>query len=154
VYNPTSPVTGGPQTGLTSPTYTLTADVAPDATGKQSAVTSLGGTQTGVRTHGASDPFTLTGFRPKSFKTPGVPDPATGVIYKVGKNSWTFLTRKGTIPAANQSPSTMQLRTQIDVPSGADAYDSSNVRAACSAHFGLLWQQSSGIGDSLVTGIL
>lgn len=58
-YSPSSPVTGGTQTGLTSPTYTLTADIAPSALGKQHAVTALGGTQTGVRTSSAADPFTV-----------------------------------------------------------------------------------------------
>jgi len=36
-----SPVTGAAQTGLTSPTYTVTADTPPDANAKQYAVTAL-----------------------------------------------------------------------------------------------------------------
>lgn len=44
-----SPVTGGAQTGFTSPTYTLTADTPPAGSGgKQYAATALGGTQAGV----------------------------------------------------------------------------------------------------------
>lgn len=31
-WNPASPVTGATVTGLTAPTYTLTADTAPEAT--------------------------------------------------------------------------------------------------------------------------
>lgn len=150
----TSPVTGGAQTGLTAPTYTVVDDVAPDATGKQKAVTALGGTQTNVRVHSASDPFTVTSFRPKSFKAVGTPDPNTGVIYKIGKNIWTIVTRKGVIPATNQPSQVMLVRTTIEVPAGSDSADAVNVRAALSLHIGALSQQSAGIGDSAVSGIL
>lgn len=154
MFSPDASITGQAQDGLTSPTYGLTADVAPDATGKQYAVTTLGGTQTGVRTHSASDPFTGTMFRPKSFKAVGVPDPATGVISKVGKNSWKIIVRKGVTPAANQPAQTMVIDCRFDVPAGSDTYDAINVRAALSFFFGLLVEESDDIGDSLVTGIL
>lgn len=153
-FSPASPVTGGPQTGLTTPTYTLTSDVAPDATGRQYAVTALGGTQTGVTTHSASSPFTLTMFRPKSFKALGQPDPGTGVIYRVGKNQWKIIVRKGVTPAADQSAQLMLCTLNIEVPAGADTYDSANVRAALSLLFGAAWADSSDIGDSVITGIL
>lgn len=153
-FSPASPLTGGAQTGLTSPTYTLTSDVAPDATGRQYAVTALGGTQAGVTAHSASSPFTLTMFRPKSFKALGQPDPSTGVIYRVGKNSWKVIVRKGVTPAANQPAQVMQCTLTIDVPAGADTYDSANVRAALSCAFGALWGDSADIGDSIVSGIL
>lgn len=152
-FAPTSPVTGGAQTGLTSPTYTLSDDVAPDATGKQKAVSALGGTQTNVRLHSASDPFSETFFRPKSFRALGVPDPATGVIRQIGKNTWKLIVRKGVLPAANQPAQVMQVTVQMDIPAGADVYDTPNIRAAISLTVGLLNQQSAGLGDSLVTGI-
>lgn len=154
MFSPDASTTGAAQDGLTSPTYTLTVDVAPDATGKQYAVTALGGTQTGVRTHSPSDPFTGTMFRPKSFKPLGVPDPNTGVIGRVGKNSWKIIVRKGVLPAANQPSQTMVINCSIDVPSGSDAYDAINIRAALSFFIGLLTEESDDIGDSLVTGIL
>lgn len=153
-FAPSSPVTGGPQTGFTSPTYTLTSDTAPDATGRQYAVTAIGGTQTGVNAHSASDPFTLTMFRPKSFKAVGVPDPSTGVIYRVGKNTWKIIVRKGVTPAANQGASIMQCSLEISVPAGSDTYDDANVRAALSLLFGVAWESSADIGDSLVSGVL
>jgi len=153
-FSPASPVTGGPQTGFTSPTYTLTSDTAPDATGRQYAVTTIGGTQSGVTAHSASSPFTATLFRPKSFKTLGVPDPATGIYYRVGKNSWKFIVRKGVTPAADQPPALLQITVHVDVPAGADTYDSTNVQAALSLTAGILWESSSDIGDSLVSGIL
>lgn len=154
MFSPSSPVTGATQTGLTSPTYTLTTDVAPSALGKQYAVTALGGTQTNVRTSSAADPFTHTGFRPQVLKTVGVANPVTGVVGKQPMNVWKFITRKGVLPLAGQSPQQMLITTIVEVPAGADTADSVNVRAALSLHFGVANQQSSGIGDSAVTGVL
>jgi hypothetical protein len=154
MFSPTSPVTGSTQTGLTSPTYTLTTDVAPSALGKQYAVTALGGTQAGVRTSSAADPFTHTGFRPQVLKTASTPNPVTGVIGKQPMNVWKFITRKGVLPLAGQSAQQMLVTTIVDVPAGADTADAANVRAALSLHFGVSNQQSSGIGDSAVTGVL
>lgn len=153
-FAPATPVTGGPQTGFTSPTYTLTADYAPDATGRQYAVTALGGTQTGVTTHSASSPFTVTMFRPKSFKALGQPDPGTGVIYRVGKNTWKIIVRKGVTPAADQSAQPMLCSLEMSVPAGADTYDAANVKACLSLLFGVAWESSSDVGDSLISGIL
>ena len=153
-YNPTSPITGTPQTGLTSPTYTHTADVAPDVNGKQVAVTALGGTQTGVVAHSISSPFTLTMVRPKTMKLLPAVNPTTGQLRNVPKNTSKVITRKGVIPLAGQAPVVMVVTTTIDVPAGADTADAASVRAALSAHIGLLSQQSAGIGDTVTTGVL
>lgn len=152
--NFTSPVTGSAQTGLTSPTYTLSADVAPDINGRQQAVTALGGTQTGVRTHSASDPFTITSFRPKVFQALGKPNPTTGVIKYVPMNRFRVLTRKGVLPLAGQAAVPAMIDSIFSIPAGSDTADSANLRAAMSLHFGALSQQSAGIGDTIVTGIM
>lgn len=153
-YAVSSPVTGLAQTGLTTPTYTLTADVAPDNNGKQHAVTALGGTQTGVTVHSVASPFTATLSRPRVFKSLGKPNPTTGLIKDVPMNTYKLLTRKGVTPAAGQPYSIMIIRTEVSVPAGADTYDAANVRAAQSLHYGILSQQSSGIGDTSVQGII
>lgn len=150
----TTPVTGGAQTGFTSPTYTVASDVAPDAQSRQHAVTALGGTQTGVTTHTATSPFTFTVRRPVSFKQVGVPNPSTGVIYPSGKNVWKMIVRKGCTPAASQSPIVGMASVELSVPAGADTYDAANVRALVGFLVGVLNQQSAGIGDSLVSGIM
>lgn len=150
----TSPITGGAQTGLTSPTYTNVADVAPDINGRQVAVTALGGTQTGVRAHAVSDPFTITFFRPKAPKALQTPNPVTGRYGTVPKNTYTVIVRKGVNFAANQAPEVCTIRCSLDVPAGSDAYDSANIRAAVSALVGVLTQQSSGLGDLLVNGVI
>lgn len=112
----TSPITGQAQTGLTSPTYTHVTDSAPDITGKQVAVTALGGTQTGVTTHSMSSPFTITFFRPKVFRFLGKPNPTTGLIKDVPRNSFKLITRKGVLPLAGQPFRNMQITTTIDLP--------------------------------------
>jgi len=149
-----SPVTGSAQTGLTSPTYTVVTDVAPDTNGKQYAVTALGGTQTGVRTHAVSDPFTVTFFRPRVPKALASPNPVTGRFNSVPKNTYTIIVRKGVNYAAGQAPQILTARMTIDVPAGADAYDSANIRAAMSLAIGAMSAQSAGLGDLLVNGVL
>lgn len=154
MWNPTSPVTGAAQTGLTAPTYTFVADVAPDANGKQIAVTALGGTQAGVTPHSVASPFTGTFVRPKSFKALGQPNPVTGRLPSVPMNSYGVIVRKGVTPLANQPAKPMVVRVTVDCPAGADTYDATNVRAALSFAFGLLTQQSAGVGDTVVSGIM
>lgn len=153
-FNPSSPVTGGAQTGLTSPTYTLSADTAPSASGKQLAVTTLGGTQTGVTTHSVSSPFTVTMFRPATYRTLGQPNPITGRIASVPNNVYSLITRKGVVPLAGQAIVNCVLETRLAIPAGSDLADPLSVKAALSQHIGVLWQQSAGIGDTVITGIL
>lgn len=149
-----SPITGTAQTGLTAPTYTLTTDTAPSNNGKQWAVTALGGTQTGVVVHSVAAPFTISCFKPQNTVVLGTPNPSTGVIGNVKKNSYKVITRKGVLPLAGQPYQTMIITTTIDVPAGADNADSPSVRAALSAHIGALSQQSAGVGDTAVSAIL
>jgi len=103
-WSPSSPVTGGAQTGLTSPTYTITLDSAPDVNGTQHAVTAFGGTQTGVRTHSISDPFTITATRPKNPRVLPSPNAVTGKYSAIPRNTYSFIVRKGVNYAANQAP--------------------------------------------------
>lgn len=150
----TTPVTGGAQTGFTSPTYTVAADVAPDVNGKQHAVTALGGTQTGVSVHSVQSPFTITFVRPKAFKVLGKTNPVTGLLPNVPKNSWKVIVRKGAIPLAGQPASLLVVTCTIDVPAGADTASPAEIRAAISLLVGALTQQSAGSGDSLVSGLI
>jgi hypothetical protein len=150
----TSPVTGLAQTGLTSPTYTHVADTAPDVNAKQVAVTALGGTQTGVTVHSLSAPFQTAFWKPKVPKVLGKPNPTTGLINNVPNNTHKVVTRKGVTPAANQPYRNCVITTVIDVPAGSDTYDAANIRAALSMHLGSLSQVSSGLGDTVVSGVL
>lgn len=155
--NVSSPITGGAQTGLTSPTFTVVPDVAPPGNpGEQVVVTALGGTQAGVNTHSIACPFTLNFTRPANPRVIGQPNPVTGLVSKaqIPSNVYKLIVRKGVLPLAGQPFAVMQITMIIDVPAGADTADPQNVRAAISAAVGALSQQSSGLGDLTVTGVL
>jgi hypothetical protein len=152
-WAPSSPVTGAPETGLTSPTYTLATDVAPDTNGVARAVTTLGGTQTGVEVSSPSNPFTLLATRPKVLKTlPALQ--AHGQLGKVPVNTWYVSVRKGVDVLAGQPKQVMLARLQIDVPAGADVADPESVRAGMSLFTGAVWATSSGLGDAIITGVI
>lgn len=153
-FGPSSPVTGSAQTGLTSPTYTLTEDTPPNYHSEQYAVTSLGGTQTGVEAHSVSKPFTLTMERPAQFRQLGQANPVTGVISNVPMNTYKVRVRKGVEIASGQNPKIMLAELKISVPAGADSEDPESIRAALSCLFGALDSDSAGIGDTTIDGIL
>lgn len=149
----TSPVTGGPQTGFTSPTYTLLADSAPTTYGKQYAVSAVGGAGNTPRIHSISDPFTVTLSRAAVLRALPSANPVTGKYGNVPRNVHKILTRKGVNYAANQAPEVMLIRTEIDVPAGADSYNPVDVRGGLSLHFGTIFGTSAGIGDTAITGV-
>jgi hypothetical protein len=153
MYNPTSPVTGAPITGFTSPTYTLGPDTAPDVNGKALAVTALGGTQAGVVISSASYPFTILFTKPKVIRQL----PALGLngrLPSVPRNTYTLSVRKGVIPLAGQPAQPCVMKLEIPVPAGADLADKANLLAALSLLAGVLWEQSNEIGDSIIAGTL
>lgn len=153
-FAPTSPVTGAPVAGFTTPTYTLTLDTAPVVNGKQYAVTALGGTQAGVSVHSVSKPFTFTMFRPVQPRALPVANPLTGIVKNIPVNTYKYIGRKGALPAANQAPQVPLMSTAFNVPAGTDSYEPAELKALVSCGIGILWQQSSGIADLIITGIL
>lgn len=153
-FAPASPATGATVTGLTSPTYTLLPDTAPNVNGKQYAVSALGGTQTSVDVNSVSKPFTISFFRPPVLRTLPQANPVTGVIKNVPINTYKFLTRKGAAPAVNQSIMVPKITTTIEVPAGVDTYEPEEIRAMISAHFGIGWAEASNISVTVLTGVL
>lgn len=146
-------ITGGTQTGFTSPTYTTAVDVAPSINGKQSAITALGGTQVGVTAHSISAPFTVTFTRPSVMKMlPSIGQ--NGQYANVPNNVSKLLTRKGVTPAVNQPTRVAMISTEFSIPAGSETYDAANVRAAIAAHIGLLNGISAGLGDTVVNGVM
>lgn len=152
--NITSPVTGSAQAGLTSPTYTVTVDTPKDVNGKQWAVTALGGTQTGVEAHSASNPFTLAFWRPKVYKALDAVTNATHVLRNVPKNIYGIRVEKGMEVLTTQPRQIGYVSISIGIPAGADVTDPESVRAMLSAAIGSLQQVSSGLGDTCVQNIL
>lgn len=150
----TSPVTGATVTGLTSPTYTVVADQAPNAQSKQWYVSAIGGTQTSVdASSSASKPWTFTFQRPASLKTLNAVD-STGVVRNVGFNTYEYLMRRGLLPLAGQASKLSNWRATMPIPAGSDLADAQNIRAAVSSFVGVLNQQASGLADSMITGSL
>jgi hypothetical protein len=129
-------------------------DTAPDSNGKQIAITALGGTQTGVTVGSVASPFTITFTKPKVLKGLSVVDPVTGVLRNVPRNQYGMITRKGAVPLAGQAPVTCIIRTTFEVAAGTDLASPAEIRAMLSAHIGGLTQQSAGIGDTLVSGVM
>lgn len=150
---PTS-LTGGAQTGFTTPGYTTIVDTPPDVNSKQNAVTAITGTQTGVDAHSVARPFTITVSRPKQFQVLGKPNPTTGLIASVPRNTYKVLVRKGVYPLAGQPSQVAVARVELEVPAGSDIADPANVRALVSATVGALSTLSAGLGDTTVSGLL
>jgi IMP dehydrogenase/GMP reductase len=148
-----SPVTGGAQTGFTSPTYTHVADTVPASqNAKAYAVTALGGTQTGARISSPSDPFLMRFVRPIQYRPAPVVNANGVIVGSVPNNVYSFELKKGVyVVGTNVRP--MHIDCRIAVPAGADSVDPANIRAAFSMFIGSLWQLSAGIGDSGVSGV-
>lgn len=154
MFNFPGTLTGQAITGLTSPTYTLTADIAPDtANGKQVAVTALGGTQAGVTVHTVSSPFTMTASRPKSARLPVI-NQAVLSASQFPVNQYGLLVRKGLTPLAGVSPRVGSIRITVEVPAGAETNDAANLNALFSAAIGALTNQAQGFRDTVGTNIL
>jgi hypothetical protein len=153
-FAPSTPITGAAVSGLTSPTYTIVTDVAPNINGKQYAVSALGGTQTGVDVNTVSKPFTITFFRPAVLRVLPQANPVTGIIKNVPVNVYKLITRKGVQPAANQNSMVARVTTTIEIPAGTDTYEPEDLKALLSSHFGTGWSQASGIADTVISGVL
>lgn len=152
-FAPVSPITGAAVSGLTGPTYTIVADSAPNVHGKQFAISALGGTQTNVEVNSVSKPFTSTFFRPAVLRTLPQANPVTGIVKNVPLNVYKLITRKGAQPAANQSAMVARITTIIEIPAGTDTYEPEDLKALLSFHFGIGWNQASGIADTVLTGV-
>lgn len=147
-------ITGATVTGLTSPTYTVSSDSAPNSWSKQWAVTAIGGTQTGVDTgSSASRPWTLTAYRPQNVRQLNAVD-SNNVLRSVPMNEYGLLGRKGMTPLAGQAAKAAIFRTTFAVPAGADTADVPNIKAAVSCYIGALNQQAQGFVDTLTTAVL
>lgn len=146
--------TGGAQTGFTSPTYTSVSDTsASNPRSKQHAVTAAGGTQTGVRTSTVGDPFTYSYTPPAVLKSTPQANAVTGKYPPIPYNVHQLMFRKGMNFATGQNPLPGWIDVKIGIPAGAESVDAANVRAMTSLFVAVIGEISSGLGDTLVTGI-
>lgn len=153
-FAPSSPITGAAVTGLTSPTFTLVADIAPTSLGKQYVVTALGGTQTDSSVHSLSSPFFVSFTRPATFKPLSLVNPATGRLMSVPRNTWKLVAAKGATPLAGQAAVPILFRGDFVVPAGVDVADPNELRSFLSFLGGLFNAQANGIAASLIDGVL
>lgn len=152
-FNPSSPLTGLAITGLTSPTFTFVSDIGPSINSKQFAVTSLGGTQTGVVAHSPDVPFTFTQKRPPVLKTLGAKNAVTGMYLAVPSNEYATLIRKG-IPVQAGQYGIMLIDIRVRVPAGAGSFDPTSVKSTMSLAGGLVSNQIQGMVDMILQGVM
>lgn len=153
-FSPDASITGGTQTGLTSPTYTLAADTPPGQGQKQWAVSALGGTQTNVRANTISDPFAVTFFKPVAPKALPAANPITNRYSSIPVNTYGMLVRKGVRVDSNATQAIARVRVNFDIPAGSDSNDAINIRAMISFLVGILTEEGDDLSDTLLTGVL
>lgn len=150
--NVTSPVTGSPVSGFTSPTYTMAAATPPNPYSKSWAVTAIGGTQTGADTASSiSRPWTWTFGRPQNYKQLNAVD-VNGVVRGVQFNVFTITGRKGLTPLSGQASKTSIVKVDFPIPAGADVADIPNIKAHVSSFFGTCHQQATNMVDAFTGG--
>lgn len=152
-FSPDLSITGADQTGFTTPTYTMVVDFPPDANSKQWAVSALGGTQTGVRAHVDGDPFTVV-IRKERYKALPSKNPVNGSYGNVPMNRTELLFRKGVYIDSSQTIRVANLRIIAELPAGCQASDAANVRGLTSFALGLMAEEASDFGDTLITGVV
>lgn len=148
-------ITGAAVVGLTTPTYTLTPDLAPAVNAKQWLVSALAGTQAGVTTHSVSYPFTVSVFRPLVPRVSPVANKSTGVVVNNPTNTYKIIFRKGT--SFNLNP--LQIGTTLatltlNVPANSDSVDAVEVKALISMMCGYVHGNSQAIADLALLGVL
>lgn len=118
-----SNVTGDTITGLTNPTYTVTADTPPPGVrGKQYYVSALGGTQTGVASHSAGIPFTLTWESPPNPRPSPAISSSSGQPLTAVRNKSRMLVRKG-LEVVSGYYQVGSVDISFNIPAGAEQND-------------------------------
>lgn len=152
-FSPDLSTTGAPIAAFTSPTYTLVADFAPNVNSRQWAVSACGGTQTGARPSSNGDPFTQT-LQRGPYRALPPKNPVNGSYGNVPRNVVELITRKGVKIDSTGTIQVMEIRTTYRIPAGAETNDPVNIKAGVSAHEGLLYEESSDLADTLISGIV
>jgi hypothetical protein len=152
-WSPDLTVTGAAQTGFTTPTYTLVADLAPDVSSRQWVVTACGGTQTGARVSTAGDPFTLT-IRRSPYKPRPIANPVNGSYGNVPMNRIEVLGRKGVYIDSANTIREARIRLIAELPAGSESTDAVNIRALASMFLGQVAEEAADYGDSLISAVI
>lgn len=152
-WSPDSSTTGGAQTGVTSPTFTLATDTPPAINAVKKVVTAYSGAGLTVSANSASKPFDCTFFKPVVLKSLPAANPVSGLRGQIPNNQYKLIIRKGGLAEAGV-PVGMTIRLTFDVPAGMETYNPDEVRAAVSFLVGVLNEESADISDTLLTGVV
>lgn len=139
--NLSSPITGMAQTGLTTPTFTLTTDAGISPNQKQWLITALGGTQTGVSAHKVDSPFLVSYTKPSSPKAiPREFMTASGPIGNIPKNVYRLFGRKQVLVNGSYGTAPCDMEITFRVPVGATVQDLTSIKSLISMMGGALTQ--------------
>lgn len=152
-WSPDSSITGGAQTGVTSPTFTVATDTPPAINAAKKVITAYSGAGLTVSANSASKPFDATFSKPVTLKSLPAANPVSGLRGQIPNNQYKLVVRKGGL-AESGVPVSMVCRLTIDVPAGMETYNPDEVRACVSFLVGLLNEESADISDTLLTGVV
>lgn len=152
-WSPDAAITGGAQTGFTSPVFNQVDDVAPSVNAKQKTISSISGTVGTASPNTVSEPFTATFYKPATIKQLPAANPVSGLRGQVPNNQYRLVVRKGGEAAAGV-PVVAIARVSIDIPAGMDSYDPDNVKALISYLVGLLNEESADLGETCLTAVV
>lgn len=147
----TSPITGSAQTGITSPTFTLTLDKFPGNNGVQYAVTSVSGAGNGTA-HTADKPFTISFERPVNYR--GTQVTPQGVTLSQARNKHVIRVRKGAVAVTGQPAVLNHAELHVNLAAGVESVSPQEIRAMLSCLFGAVAQQSAAFGDQCISNVV
>lgn len=151
--SPDTSIAGTAYSGVAAPTFTLAVDTPPDRNALQWVVTALGGSQTGVTANSASQPFTISVWKPANIRPLPPGNPLTGLRGSVPNNQYKVVVRKGGY-CASGVPAVAVYRGLWDIPAGMDSYEPQQVLAMQSFIEGFFTEESGGWGATLVSNVL
>lgn len=152
-WSPDSSITGGAQSGFTSPVFTQVDDLAPVQNARQKTITAIAGSGFTATANSASSPFTATFYKPATINKLPPANPLSGLRGSIPNNQYRWIVRKGGLSAAGV-PVVAIARLTIDIPAGMDSYNPDEVRAFVSYLVGALSEESADLGDTVVTGVV
>lgn len=151
--SPDSSIAGTAYTGVASPTFGLVADSPPAPNALQWAVSTLGGTQTGVTANSISSPFTVSVWKPAVLRQLPPPNALTGLRGSVPMNQYKVIFRKGGYSASGV-PVIAIKRITWEIPAGMDSYEPQQILAMESFSEGFFTEEAGGMGQTLISGLL
>jgi len=139
---------------FTAPSIVLANDLAPSQNAKQYYVSTITGTGKSTEdVHSADKPFTVTIFKPLTYKRQGPVNPSTGVSTLNPVNEYRLIIRKG-VDTTGGVPGVAIARLSISIPAGAETGDPLNLDMVMSMLSGLIFDKATDFATALRTGVI